>query len=398
MSKEVRLGLLGIGGWAEAHLGVISTLQDAGICKLVAVADPYAAKKQEYVNSLQANDVVIYDDADKLFARDDIEAVIIVTPIHLHASQTIAAFESGKHVYLEKPPAATLEQHAQMMTAQQASGKVGMVGFQMQTTPFVQFVKRQLLSGELGELETVWASTRWRRDDAYYTRSIWAGKWEVNGMPVYDGPATNALAHVVHASLFLAGTEQHTWADIARVRGVLKKARPIECFDTSYMEAETTSGASVRLALTHAAASTDAAMLRCACTNGNIQVDWGGNVVIEKNGEEPKEFGFPYLAQAAAILDLVRAIREPGHQPFTTFADTLPYMQTVVGAARSSNGSSDFDPALVTYVSEDGAPGHYQVQDMDDQFLAFRADREAIPAVLNVDSAPWVSAADLASA
>src|SRR5687767_9738326 len=101
MNSPVRLGLVGIGGYAQQHLSVIRTLQGNDQCRLAAVADPFADRLPETVLALQSEGVEIYADLPRLLERDDIDAVFIATPIHLHSAQAIAVLTAGKHVYLE---------------------------------------------------------------------------------------------------------------------------------------------------------------------------------------------------------------------------------------------------------------------------------------------------------
>src|SRR5690606_11437359 len=147
-----------------------------------------------------------------------------------------------------------------------------------QTGSGVQFAKRELLRGVLGKVETISASIRWRRTDAYYNRASWAGTWRIGEQPVFDGPATNALSHVVQASLFLAGETQRDAAGVLQVRGSLKKARPIESYDSIYLEAQTAGGVLVRLALTHATGLHDEVAIRCSGENGSLSLGWTGKV------------------------------------------------------------------------------------------------------------------------
>ena len=167
MNKPVTVGLIGIGGYGHRHLGALRTLQGAGICRLLAVADPFASHQACDVAALKTEGVEVYESAEQLCAREDIEAVFIATPIPLHVSQTLLALNAGKHVYLEKPPCATLGELAQLKNAENSSGKTCTVGFQMQTASAIKFVKRQISDGTIGGLKTVHASIRWRRDDAY---------------------------------------------------------------------------------------------------------------------------------------------------------------------------------------------------------------------------------------
>jgi predicted dehydrogenase len=402
MNSPLSVGLVGIGGYGFAHLSTLASLQAAGVCKLRAIADPFAGRQPATVAALQAQGVEIYDDAEKLCARDDIEAVFIATPIPLHTPQALLAFAAGKHIYLEKPPCVTLAQHAQLVAAQKRAQTVCAVGFQQQTGSGVQFVKRELIRGALGKVETIWAGVRWQRADAYYQRASWAGQWRLNDLPVFDGPATNALSHVVQAALFLAGETQSESAQVRRVRGALKKARPIESYDSIYLEAEAESGVLVRLALTHATDENDAVSIRCAGENGTLSFGWNGEVAFAPrltSGREysrpehdtPDEYAFPGAPHLTSVLDFFRAVRQSEHAPITTLQDTLAYLQATNGALQSSGGAPEFASAIV---SRNESAGVYTVAELNEQFAAFAADETAPPELLSPGE--WIDAEDIA--
>ena len=394
MNSPISVGLIGIGGYAQSHLNTELALQEAGFCVLRAIADPFAGRNPAIVAALQSLGVAIYDEAQDLCARDDIEVVFIATPISLHAPQGLMALEAGKHVYLEKPPCVTLEEHAQLMAAREASGKVCAVGFQQQASAVVQFAKRELLSGLLGKPKTISASIRWRRDDAYYSRAPWAARWRIDGQPVFDGPATNALSHVVQASLFLAGETQRDAANIARVRGCLKKARPIESYDSIYLEAQTTSEVSVRLALIHATSLHDEVLIRCSGENGSLSLGWTGRAVYRSNDGKVQEYQFPSVPQLTTVMNFLRAVRQPEVVPITSLENTLAYLQMSNGALQSSLAAQtlNFDEALVRKVGSE-PDGVYVVAGLDQQLAAFAEDENAMPALLTPGD--WVEAGSI---
>lgn len=395
MSKPVNVGILGIGGYALEHLTVLTTLHEFGVCRLVAAADPFAPSRPETAGALRQLGTEILTDPDRLIERRDIDAVFIATPLQLHTPQALAALAAGKHVYLEKPPCPTMGQWQQLVDAQKSSGKVFVVGFQMQTSPAIRFLKKRLVEGALGKLQTVWSVGLWRREDGYYDRSPWAARWYTDGLPVFDGPATNALAHVVHASLYLAGPMETEYAEVRRVRGSLKKARPVESYDTSYVEAETTSGASVRLAFTHATTLSEEVVVRCEGTEGSAEITWGGSVKIARQGHPEEHCVFPQRLSSAAALDFFRAINT-GHRPYTRIQDTKAFVQAVNGALQSSGGSTPFPPDLVEVIAGGTPQRHYTVRGLDEQFLAFQSKPELIPPLMGDESEmPWVEAADI---
>jgi 1,5-anhydro-D-fructose reductase (1,5-anhydro-D-mannitol-forming) len=76
-----------------------------------------------------------YDSLDDLLANPDVDAVFISSPNFVHASQTIAAAEAGKHVLTEKPMAVSVNEAADMVRACRDNGvKLG-VGFQLRFHP-----------------------------------------------------------------------------------------------------------------------------------------------------------------------------------------------------------------------------------------------------------------------
>jgi predicted dehydrogenase len=390
--KPFSVGLIGIGGYGASHLSTLASLQAAGVCELKAIADPFAPHHPDTVAALKTQSVAIYDDAEKLCARDDIEAVFIATPIALHAPQALMALEAGKHVYLEKPPCVTLAEHDALSAALERAQTVCAVGFQQQTGGAVRFVKSELVRGALGKVDTIWASVRWRRADAYYQRASWAGKWRMEQQPVFDGPATNALSHVVQAALFLAGESHNDAAQLRRVRGALKKARPIESYDSIYLEAQTTAGVLVRLALTHATIEHDAVTIRCAGENGIYSLGWNGEARFEPrlassreysqgNHDTPIEYAFPGAPHLTSVMDFFHAIRQPERRPITTLENTRSYLQMTNGALQSSGDATNFNAAKVSK-NDDEAGGVFTVDGLDAQFAAFAQNGTASPSLL----------------
>jgi predicted dehydrogenase len=397
MNSPLRIGQIGVGGYGHRHISTLHTLHAGGACELVAIADPFSARHAGLIGGLKAQGVAIYDDAAELFARADIDAVSIATPIPLHVPQTLAALEAGKHVYLEKPPCVTIGEWQQLRAAEQGSGKTVAVGFQRQAGTSLRLLKKMLLEGVIGEVEKVWVRGRWVRNDGYYERSPWAGRWTMNGAPVFDGPATNALSHAVMAALFLAGSTLERPCEVARVRGTLKKARPVESYDAAFIEVESTRGVNVRMIFTHATHVADGVVLRVSGTGGTASVGWDGRVKIEASGQEAWSAMFDDDTQIAAMLDFFHAATGRRPRPATTLEDTLAYLQAVNGALESSRGATPFDPSIVQR-HETPHDGHYIVEGLDEQIEEFDRDPSHIPPALEPQPDSWLTPAQLSTA
>lgn len=393
--KTVSIGLVGLGGYAQTHLLALNTLQAAGACKVAAAADPFAERHAPTVAALQAQGAVVYKDIAELLARDDIDAVTIATPIPLHAPQTIAALSAGKSVYLEKPPCATIQELEAMIAAETAAaGPIARVGFQMQTSLAIRWLKEQILAGTWGALQSITSSVCWPRDDDYYNRSPWAAKWRQNGSPVFDGPATNALAHVVFAALYLGGETPCTVARPERVRGSLMRARPVESYDSSLVECELAGGARLSLAFTHATQDFLPAGVFVDCENARISLDWDSDIrIYPRDGSEPQRLKFQQATNHTSMHDFVRSVASGARGVLPTLEDARGFLELLGGALQSSaaatpGGSADF--ASHRQAGE-GGKRVYVVDGLNSQMEAFAKDAAAVPVLFDIESKPWIA-------
>jgi predicted dehydrogenase len=99
-----------------------------------------------------------YTDFDELLKDPDVDAVHINSPIHLHAAQSLAALEAGKHVACTVPMATTVDECRRIVAAQKASGKRYMM---METVVYSReflFVRELYEKGELGKIQFLKAS------------------------------------------------------------------------------------------------------------------------------------------------------------------------------------------------------------------------------------------------
>jgi predicted dehydrogenase len=81
-----------------------------------------------------------------------VDAVVIALPTGMHAEVAEAALEAGKHVYLEKPLAANVEDARRVVEAWERSNRVGMIGFNYRFNPLYARIKRQIDAGRVGQV------------------------------------------------------------------------------------------------------------------------------------------------------------------------------------------------------------------------------------------------------
>jgi predicted dehydrogenase len=147
----LKLGLIGCGDLVQlVHLNALASLADVTVTAL-ADLDPQR-RNAAHRRVPSAIPCACYED---VLALPDVEAVLICAPSGLHAEIARAALRLGKHVYLEKPLAVTLDEGRGVMEVWRQAGVVGMIGFNYRFHPLVQALQRELRSGRLGKLVSV---------------------------------------------------------------------------------------------------------------------------------------------------------------------------------------------------------------------------------------------------
>jgi len=153
--ERIRFGIIGSGYMAKMHSLALRNIgaflwPDFPKIEMVRMADIVDVAASQGAERWGWSDHTT--DWTRVTRSDDIDAVIIITPNDSHALYAIDAFEHGKHVFCEKPLANTVEAAERMALAAKKSGKVNIVNFSYRTWPGVEFARKLIDDGELGEL------------------------------------------------------------------------------------------------------------------------------------------------------------------------------------------------------------------------------------------------------
>ena len=148
-NDRIRIGLIGAGA-----RGVDLARQAVSFpnVELASVADVYTRRLQE---ALVLAPEALHIDYRDLLADKTIDAVIIATPQHLHCEPLIQALAAGKHVYVEKTMAFTVDQAKQMWRAQRASRRVVQIGHQTCSSGHFFDARRFLENGQAGRITAI---------------------------------------------------------------------------------------------------------------------------------------------------------------------------------------------------------------------------------------------------
>lgn len=153
-NERIRIGIIGCGGISGGHRGFAGTRKDL---LLAAVCDVRPeARERALVEARKNNpDCQGYVDYGDLVARDDIDAVMVLTPDHWHAAMAIDAMRAGKDIYVEKPMALTMHESAAMVAAAARYGRVVQVGSQQRSSPEFRRAAEIVRNGWIGRVREV---------------------------------------------------------------------------------------------------------------------------------------------------------------------------------------------------------------------------------------------------
>jgi predicted dehydrogenase len=253
LRERPRLALIGISGYGRIHLQLARECRDRGELDLVAATVINPQEEADNVADLVAHGCTIYADYEKMLAEHAgrVDLCLIPTGIPWHARMTIAALRAGANVLVEKPLAGSVAEVEAVQAEEQKSGRFVAVGFQDLYEPGTAWLKKELVSGAIGKIQSVRFLGLWPRRRSYFTRNDWAGRLQAGGVPVLDSPLNNAFGHFVMLSLYFASSESHG-ASAATPEGVeLFRAHAIESFDTAVVKLHTPSDVKLWFGVSH---------------------------------------------------------------------------------------------------------------------------------------------------
>ena len=148
-NDRINIGLIGAGGRGSYVAGVFQRLGEKTNCQVMAVCDVYEKRKKLAAERLKAEG---YLDWREVVGRKDLDAVIVATPDHWHAKIALAAMDSGKDVYLEKPMCHTIEEAKQLVDTVKETGRVLQVGSQTTSADQWHKAKKAIADGAIGQM------------------------------------------------------------------------------------------------------------------------------------------------------------------------------------------------------------------------------------------------------
>ena len=298
----LKWGLIGCGDIAQKR--VAPALRDLPTCQLLAITRSHTDRAESFAQHFGANRW--HRTCQELLADEEVDAVYIATPVHLHAAQAVAAAVAGKHVLCEKPMAMNVEECDQMIAACRANNvKLG-IAYYRHFYPLIDRIKSIIQSGEIGKPVLVQINAfEWFDPQPDHPR-YWLIKTELAG----GGPMFDFGCHRIEALVNIFGPVKQVASMVSNVAF----NREVEDTATALFQFE--SGTCAVLSVTHAA-SEPRDTLSVFGTRGSMHIAAlnGGEMNIKTNNGERLESHPPASnVHKPLIEDFVEAVltdREP---------------------------------------------------------------------------------------
>jgi predicted dehydrogenase len=234
----VRWGLIGAGDIARKR--IVPAMLDLSNCELVSVARAKADLAAEFAREFGVPKY--FADWRELIADPDVDAIYIATPVFLHAEQTIAAAEAGKHVLCEKPMALSTAECDRMIAASKAAGIHLGIAYYRRFYPVLARIREIIGSGEIGRVSVAQINAFEYFDPDQDHPRHWFVEKEKNG----GGPMMDFGCHRLELLVNLFG-------EVERVESLVSNNvfnRDVE--DTAVASLQFENGAVATVTVTHA--------------------------------------------------------------------------------------------------------------------------------------------------
>ncbi len=147
--KKLRVGIIGTGWIAEAHVAKYKEMDDV---EIVAGADLIPGKAEAFFKKFGVPNVRCFESHTDMLNSVELDAVSVCTYNATHAECTIDSLNKGVNVMLEKPMCVTVEEAVEIIRAERKSGKILSIGFQPRFDPNMKKIKEIVDSGALGDI------------------------------------------------------------------------------------------------------------------------------------------------------------------------------------------------------------------------------------------------------
>lgn len=346
---NVRIGLVGVANHGNT---IFEAIRAAGNLELVSCFDIDRGAAQRAAAMAGARMAESYE---AMLADPSVEAVALVTPNHLHASQAALAAAAGKHLFVEKPIALNAAEARRMIAQYNSAGLILLVGHNTRRRQVFRRARAILEEGALGRLAAI-------EGNLSRPAGLQAGlpPWKAD-------PALCPLLPMTQLGIHLVDTAAYLDSPVRRVSCMAaNRAMPGGVADTSAAVLELRSG--VLFTLSSYYVTPDAYFLRLYgtravlhCSPLRLRLDRLEGEKLVRGPEEDfsaSEGARSYLLQMREFGECVRS----GRQPETGGPEGLHAVAVIEAMSRSAQSGTTIDVNELLEVQEGLHPHHETIR------------------------------------
>jgi predicted dehydrogenase len=326
--KPVKLGIIGCGiAPTDLHRPALKKLSHQ--FEIVSVCSQSEQKASDF--SKMIGGVPFVTDYRKILENPEIEAVDISLPIHLNFQVAQEALEAGKHVFVEKPIAASLAEAETMLTFETKYPKVMMVAENFRYHPVFHRVRDYLDSGKIGKPYSVfWDSFFHLEPGNKYART----KWRINHKHP-GGFITDGGVHNIAALRYMFG---EIISGIAYTRSVNRALGQLDSISFLFTAQNCVNGV---FNLYHSSIGYSESKLVILGSEGSIRVSDKTITLSRENEDTLEETVESDGGYRAEFEDFFQAVRT-GKKVLSTFEEGYKDLKTIIHALESAKEFDKF--------------------------------------------------------
>ncbi|BBI31733.1 Gfo/Idh/MocA family protein [Cohnella abietis] len=197
--KEIRLGLIGLGGMASVHAEQVEQISGAAI---TAICDRDSVKVAEWGTKLGIDEGSRYSDPEDLIKNAEIDAVLSITPNNVHYEIIRLCLIHDMPIMTEKPFTRTYEEAKALLELSEANNTTCMVGFSYRYTPSFRMAREMIRSGKIGQVRHVFFQYLQQWGGPLFDTKM---NWRLDRSITGSGALGDLGSHMVDAARFLIG-------------------------------------------------------------------------------------------------------------------------------------------------------------------------------------------------
>jgi len=197
MAKKIRVGFIGAGGIAILHYNRFSAIKQV---EVVALNEPSSVSLERFYNHCpDSKSLPVYSNYRDMIEKENLDAVVVLSPHTLHYEQIMYSLNSGLHVLTEKPMVCSITHAKEVIQKAKKVSKILMISYQRHFEPPFRYMREQIQKGAIGEVQFVQAllSQEWLR----LTRNTWRQVLKLSG----GGQLNDSGSHFIDIMMWMTG-------------------------------------------------------------------------------------------------------------------------------------------------------------------------------------------------